>query len=402
MTWPHSERPGTLVPIVLAPSMVSLDWLTLNMRAPETLGFASLPWLRPEPVRWDDEVSADPRDWRAYVTQPTTIRTAQFGRVCYLCDLKGEKVATIWAEPHNAGMNASGDRWIQVQFSNATLYSGEWVSLFRMFRAMGCEYTAISRVDVACDGLAGGGGDFPAVVAMANDGRARYYGKCEWLQRSHRREVIGAEFGSRASNKFIRAYRKKREMKAKGVKPHITAAWLRAFGFDVWNDPRSEVNRFEVALKGKEVRRYFDGEGSAEWVEGLHGVGQRVDVFASMAPGMFDFRTPAERARDAVPVCEWDWSRVDASACLAEREERNLALTDHTIKTGLRSMFMLAHVTSDASGHEACQRYARAAGPAIVDWFERKRCEWVREFARIESARDPRTMDVLARLREMD
>jgi hypothetical protein len=94
-------------------------------------------------------------------------------------------------------------------------------------------------------------------------------------------------------------------MKSKGVKPHIVEAWCNAFGFDPMNAEGCEVNRFEVALKGKEIRRYFEGESSAEWVLKLADVGQRVEVFASMAPGMFDFRIPAERARDAVPVAVW-------------------------------------------------------------------------------------------------
>lgn len=398
MPGPVDPRPGTFAPLVLAPGMVSLDWLTLNLLAPETLGFASLPWEAPEPRRWDYELDPDPVNWLAYLTCASELRTAQFARVSYLTDMQGEKLVTVCSAPHNPKLHDA--RWIQVTFSNRTLYSGEWVNLFRMFRAIGCEYTSIGRVDVACDGIEGDGGEWPAVLQMAQRGEAKYYGKCEWLQRSERSRVIGGEFGSRASNKFVRAYRKKREMKSKGVKPHIVEAWCNAFGFDPMNAEGCEVNRFEVALKGKEIRRYFEGESSAEWVLRLADVHQRVEVFASMAPGMFDFRIPAERARDAVPVAVWDWSRVDASPVLAERDERALALTEHTIKTGLRSMFMLAHITGDPSGMAACEMYARAAGQSFVDWYERKRTEWVREFQRIENAKDPRTLDVLQRLRE--
>lgn len=388
---PTPPDPGSFSPVVLAPGMVSLDWLTLNLKAPTDTETA-LPWDYLDPVPWYYDV--DPGELAEYRTEPTVIRTAQFATVCYLCDMMGEKVATIWANPHNPMLH--GADWIQVQFSNATLYSGEWVKLFRMFRAMGCEYTAISRVDIACDGIEGSGGDFPQVVQMSNEGTARYYGKCDWLTRTQRRTVIGAEFGSKRSNKFIRAYRKKREMKAKGVKQHIVDAWCEAFGFDVWAAP-VEVNRFEVSLKGKEVRRHFESEGSTDWVEALAHPLMRVDVFASMAPKMFDFRTPAERSRDAVPVCRWDWSAVSNSPDPLPREKRTLAMTEHTIKTGLRSMFHVATVTGDRSGLEACAKLAAASN--MADWYDRKRSEWLREFARIESAKDPRTLDILRRLR---
>lgn len=377
--------------------MVSLDWLTVDMFAPCRIGFASLPWASLVPVRWDYELDPDPGAWRAYLIQPTDIRTAQFACVAYLTDLSGEKVATIWSAPHNPLLH--GAEWMQVQFANATLYSGEWVHLFRMFRAIGCTYRAVSRVDIACDGIEGDGGDWPKVLTMAAQGAARYYGKADWLTRGTRGRVIGGEFGSRRSNKFVRAYRKKREMKSKGLKPYIAAAWERAFGFDAWADPAIEVNRFEVSLKGKEIRRYFPAERTADWVEGLHGIGQRVDVFASMAPSLFDFRTDATRARDAVPVCRWDWSAVHADPTLAPRAPRRLALSDHTLKTGLRSLWHLAHVTGDAAGFDACERMARAGGPTIADWYERKRFQWIREFGRLEAARDARTMDVLERMR---
>lgn len=387
-------QPGT---VLLAPGMVSLDWLTLNMRAPDDAPIYGFPWQRAEPVAWDDTTDEDSDTWARYITEPTNIRTAQFAHVTYLNDTLGAKVATVWHTPHDGALH--DPRWIQVQFANATLYTLEWVRIFRMFRAMGCDYTSISRVDIACDGIEGDGGDWPKVLQMDRTGAARYYGKCGWITRNERQHIIGGEFGSRASNKYIRAYRKKREMKSKGVKPHIVEAWCRAFGFDAWSDPAVEVNRFEVALKGKEIRRYFPNENTPQFVDDLAFTVKRADVFASMAPGMFDFRTPADRARDAVPVCRWDWSRLKREPEIKERAPRNLALSAHTIKTSLRAMFHVATVTGDASGLEACERLAHSAGQTFVEWYERKRYKWLRDFARIASARDAFTNRTLDNMR---
>jgi hypothetical protein len=373
--------------------MVSIDWLTLNMAAPEHNGPLSLPWNSWDTCRWhaDETGTGD-----VYTMVPTTIRTSQFGKVTYMMDHQRQKVATIWSEPHQA---KNGDPWMQVQFANETLYSGEWLQIYNMHLAIGCTYRGISRLDLACDGLAGDGGDWPKVVQEANSGMAKYYGHCDWLARSARGKVIGAEFGSRASNKFIRAYAKKKEMHAKGVKDHIVRAWCQAFGWNVYKDPNADVNRFEVQLKGKEIRRYFPSEGNPDWLAGLYHVGQRVDVFASMAPSMFDFRTVAKYARDAVPTCTWNWSCVSADTTLADRKQRSIALNDHTVKVAIRSIHQLGSVMGDQHSIDLAAQYAQAAGQDMLEWYYRKRHQWDKDLAASQASEDQRTHAVHAALR---
>lgn len=381
----------------LAPFLVSLDWLALNMDTPPPRPMHPLPWESLEPRSWWQEINPE----RVYMTQPTEIRTAQFKRVTYINDELKRKVLTVWSEPHDNRLHAG--TWIQVQFDNATLYTGEWSTLLRMLVEMGCTLRGVSKVDISCDGIEGDGGDFPAVIETAKHGNVRYYGKCDWLVRSSRGSVVGGEFGHRSSNKFIRAYRKKREMKSKGIKEHIVKQWAAALGWDPMDRP-VEVNRFEVSLKGKEVRRYFPderGPRALDFVLGLADVANRVDVFASMAPGMFDFRTRATRARDAQPVTAWNWSRVVTSdPSLSFRASRNIAVTDHTIKTGLRAMFHLSVVTSDPNVMELAERKAEAAGPRFVAWFDRKRVAWTKEYGKLIAAGDLRTLEFFRALKE--
>jgi len=178
--------------------------------------------------------------------------------------------------------------------------------------------------------------------------------------------------------------------------------WEKALGWNPMDTP-GEVNRFEVQLKGKEIRRYFPdekGPRALDFVLGLADVENRVDVFASMAVDMFDFRHRAKRARDAQPIAKWDWSRVtNVEPALAFRAQRNLAVTDHTIKTGLRAMFQLAVVTADVNVMELAERKATAAGPAYVAWFDRKRVEWTRYYGRLIAAGDLRTLEYFQALR---
>lgn len=398
---PNVDRTVSGAPVLCAPDAITirpgavlLDWLTLNMRAP-TPGSWGHPWTQARPVAWDDETDIVSAYWRRYVVEPTEIRTSQFQRVAYLCRQDGTKAATIWSEPHNGAL--SDPQWIQVQFANDALHTGEWVSVFRMLRAYGCELTGISRVDISADGIEGEGGEFPAVVQGAIDGRWRYYGHGSWRPELFRAKVTGFNFGTRGSNKYVRAYRKAREMKHKGEKPWIIEAWAKAWGFDVYASG-CEVNRMEVQTKAKELRRYFPDCDSVGWVEGLHDERRRVDVFASMAPGLFDFREHAKRARDARSVVRWDWSGVSEQVTVQRRAQRTHGFTDHTIKTYLRAMWKVATGTSSPEGHRAAEAFARSCGPAWELWYEKKRYEWSREWVRYERARE----DVAAHFRPLE
>jgi hypothetical protein len=366
--------------VQLRPITVNLDWLTVNMVGPDADG---VPWNVDQPVPWWEERDADEWIW----VKPAGIATAQFRKVSYVVDAHGRKMATIAFEPHQ---HVHGQRWMQVQFANETLYDGSWTGIFRRLRWCGCTYTGISRVDIAADGIEGDGGDWPLVIGMASTGTVRYYGKCEWLVRTSRRTVVGAEFGTRSSNKFIRAYRKKREMKSKGIKPHIVDAWINALGWNPMDQP-VEINRLEIQLKGKEIRRYFSGERDAEWMLNLSSPKNRVDVMASMAESMFDFRTVADRARDSVPVQSWDWSNI-APVQYHHREPRKHAVSDHTIKTHLRAMYHVGCVMGDQATLATAVHVAESAGPEMAAWYFRKQREWNRELAMIAKHGDARTM----------
>jgi hypothetical protein len=390
-----SERTFAPVLFTLAPFACSLDWLCVNMSIPEAAPLTHLPWEQLHPIRWWIEEFPDVCYW----TAPTQVRTEQFNRKTEIVDAKGVKLASIWFDPHDNRLHS--DRWVQVQPSNDALASGEWITILRMMRAMGCEHKGISRIDIACDGIQGDGGDFPKVVQQTMTGNAKYYGHCDWIARHSRGTVYGAEFGTKGSNKFIRAYRKKREMKRKGVKPHIVAMWKAALGWDPMNDPR-EVNRFEVQLKGKEILRYFpDAKGprAFDFLASMIDTANRVDVFASMATDMFDFRTPAPRARDARSIVAWDWTRVvKMEPSLSFRAQRNLALSDHTIKVGLHAAWELGTVTSNTALLEAAMVSAMAAGPMYVQWYERSRMMWLRQLVKRQGCGDGRTTDYYRRL----
>lgn len=391
--------------IRLAPGLVNLDWLALNLEAPEGSPGVLLPWDCFDPAPWWDSINSE----RRYITQPTNRRTEQFNRVTTVHDERGEKVLTVWHDPHSNGMHRPN--WVQVQFANETLYTGEWYALFSMLRALGCKVTSVSKLDISCDGIEGAGGEFLKVVDTTRHGNARFYGHCDWVVRGARSKATGAEFGHRSSNKFVRCYRKKREMKSKGIKQHIVHKWCAAWGFNPMTRP-GEVVRFEGSFKGKEVRRYFPEEklDPDRFVEQLADTANLVDIVASMAMGMFDVRAPKykrgrngtaveDRARSAEPVAVWDWSQVvKVPPSLAFRAQRNLGISDHTIKTELRALFRAAVVTAQPALMDFAKAQAVAAGPHWEEWFQRKAVEWTKQYGKLIAAGDERAIEFFNRL----
>lgn len=376
-------------PFTLKPFSVALDWLTLNMDAPSPNPFA-VDHLTP----WSGWLETGPC-WIAPRSKGTNI----FRRVVDVLDADRSKLFTVAMEPLAAALHRQC--WVQVQFSNATLYGVKWVDLFWSLRGQGFTLDSISRVDIAADGLTRDGGDYLDVMHARMAGKLRYYGKGNWAPFMQRDGVQGFSMGARASDKFIRCYNKTREMKQAGRKPHIVNHWAACLGGE---DPDSlpDVIRFEAQLKGKGIRRYVgNAERDDRWLANLSTGAQMVRLFASMAPSVFDFRIPPEnpkgRARDAVPAVCWDWSRVHVGAVEVDtRAAKRNVLTDDEIKRGCRWLFLLSLFMADGTVMETAQRAAAAGGAHLAEWFGRKRAEWFKHYGRIFASQDPRTMQFAA------
>lgn len=389
--------------IVLRPFVTMVDWMTVMFTGP----WHSLAIGVDEAIPWNVQ-NVRPN----LVVYRAAIETRHFARVYYITEPSGEKLATVLCCP--VDRKKFPPDFMTVQFSNATLAPGEWRELLNGFLSMGCTYQGVQRVDIAADGWEneriGDGGDFLAVVKAAAYGFGEYYGKAHWSIHYTGKDMNGFQFGSRAGNKFLRCYRKKREMKAKGLKPHIVAAWREALnGYDPMKDPR-EVGRLEIVLKGKELRRYFPDERTPEGLATLHDPRRRVEVFASTVKTMYDFRTHSTdgRARTARPLHVWDWSLCTTNAPeLLPREQRRPVIAPHVVKSGIHHLYRLYLLTSDLDVLLVAERQARSAGPEFLDWMRRKEKVWQAEHRALMNANlhipglqtpDPFTRSYLDRL----
>lgn len=378
--------PGTSAAAVevLRPFYLGLDWLTINMDAPmghafnvvETTGF----------------VSSLDRTAQFWIV-PRSQGTPAFERCVDVLDGERCKVLTIAFKPRSQTWRPE---WCQVQFANATLYTGEWRNLFHMLRAHGFTLDSISRIDIAADAISTDGGGYLAVMERRMKGEVKYYGKGNWSPFMQRDGCEGFRVGEASSDKFIRCYNKTREMK-KNRKPHIVNTWSLALGGE---DPASlpDVHRFEARLKGKGVRRYVGArERDALWLCSLGTTQPLVGLFASMAPSLFDFRTPAARARDAQPVTAWDFSRVHTGDITIDtRAPRNHIMSDDEQKRALRYIFIAALGMSDPDAGAVALRMAQRAD--LGDWYAKKRLQWFRQYGKMLASGDAATLNFFRQL----
>lgn len=362
--------PTPVLPMTLAPFRIGPDWLTLSMTGPPSI------------FNFDR-----PKEWiggRVWIDSGK--RTSVMGKLFYLMTTGGEKLMTVAGQP-NKGMGRAPD-WMLVQFANVTLHTGEFIELYDTLRQMGFRYLAVTRLDIAADGLEDAGGNFTAPLNWENDGSAQYYGKLHWQPRKEGRHTVkGAALGSPASNKWFRVYDKTRELKTAAARhkaAHIRAAWTDALGFDPMDEGRT-VQRFEFRTKGREIRRYFkeesttDQDAAADFIGRLNDPTYLSSVFASMAAKCYDFRTPAERARDAVPLVAWDFGAVVGTAPLRieQREPRKMAITDTALKQTAKGLWRIAYTTADEQWMDKAEQIARTNG--LGAWFRKSVPHWERE-----------------------
>lgn len=365
-----------VLPTTLAPFRIGPDWIALSMSGPVRL----LEYVDPQP--WIGN--------RIWIDSGHNTRVMR--KVFYLKNAKGEKLLTVAGKPFS---NAVGPAdWMLVQFANVTLHTGEFREIYQTLRSMGFCYKGITRLDLAADGIEDAGGDFNALIQQEQDGRAQFYGKLYWTPRKEGRTTVrGAMLGSPASNKWFRVYDKTREIKSAGGQhkaAYIRAAWQAALGFDPVDEGRT-VQRFEFRTKGREIRRYFreestdDQDKAEKLMFNLFEQGYCTSVFASMAAKCYDFRTPADRARDAVPLVQWDFGAVaDGPLRIEPREPRKMAITDRLLKTTIKGNYWTGMVTGNDAWITDAEQMAGMQG--LSSWFRNSRTKWDKELQAIIAA----------------
>ncbi|MCH9736005.1 MAG: hypothetical protein K0U78_15885 [Actinomycetia bacterium] len=359
------------------PFSVNLDWLTFNMDGPPRL------FELTEPAQFSTDC------W----VIPTDKRSAVMSSIAYVVDETERKVLTLAGKPHNHTVRGPG--WCQVQFANETLYTGEWVRLYRYLRIAGFSYAGVSKVDIAVDAVESVGGDFLGPIRDTWEGEARYNGKATWQPRIERNNIAAAVIGSGKGNKFLRVYDKTRELKSSG-KLYILEKW-QSVGVDPY-ELGERVMRCELSTKGVELRRYFPDCDSPEWPENLVDPSRAAEVMQSMCKSLFDFTTTEARSEFREHLVGWDWSFITSvDPDVKPRAERSFTLPINTVKSTVRTLTLCSLHTGDHLMSEEAGKLVRAAG--LQQWYDRSLVKWRAELVKIEKANDPDTFALFNQLK---
>lgn len=343
----------------LAPFALPIDWLDLSLSVPN-VSRHDRPWGN------DDVVNLGPR--LALVRQPG--RSRVFNRLDLLTDTQTDKpLALVRSCPHSTDVH-SGDR-VSVKLDNESLYNYTWTETLRQLLDLhGWRYRSTTRLDLAADGHG-----FLEPFHDAARGAVSYGGRADFVTRYSDGQLKAAELGTRSANKFGRIYKKSRELALSGKK-YIRDYWQEQGGTDLDN-----VERCEVQLKGRELRRYTKDERQRDFLDKLTEPRYRATLFHSVALTFIRFRTGqvGDRSRDRADLLTWDFTRL-AGTELTQFWARERRLNDfgvNALKSHIRLSYMMHIATGSRRYLATAQEVAEAS--SLATWY-RGKCElWRRQ-----------------------
>lgn len=353
----------------LAPHAVPLDWLTCTFAVP-------MSGLRP--FNGDQvELPGDLTLHRHYG------RTKVFNRIDELKMSNGRRVGIVASDPHS---NVSfRPEHVQLKLDNGALYDQAWVDLLtELVECQGWEPFRVDQLDIAADGY-----DMMQPFHAYRDGRVIYGGRAELVLRDANNALKAAEIGNRGGNKFARCYNKSRELKI------TRKAYVRSYWRKLGLPDLDTVQRLEVSVKGRELRRYVPQERTDTYtfLQSLTDPHRRAELYQSMMWTLVRFKardgaTRRSRSEDAV---RWTWDHLVPDPVLTyAREPRPVDIGEVALKTTCRILF-LAHLArrdqgsaehDDPGGWKArsCE-LATAAG--LGAWWRRSLESWHRSYLAI-------------------
>lgn len=333
---------------VLQPKVIPLDWLETRYSVGDNE--QARPWGNDDVVRLGD----------GYTLERKSHGTRQYARHDLLRHTaSGTFVAEVWSCPRNeVALRANA---VKVKSANETLYGGTWYdTLIALMDGHGWRYRATTKLDVAADGFG-----FLAPWAAAQRGEIVHGGRSPWKVGNYPgvRGVRNIEVGERNANKFARIYKKEEEILKSG-KQYILDYWAKR------GLAAEGVQRCELAVKGAELRRYFD-DGGREFLDALTDPLARVELFRSLAATFIRFHTGEKRSRDRSDVLAWDWSAIDGKneTRIAPRAPRVLDLSVNAMKVGIRHDYMIHVATGSHMFLSTAQM--KAAAMNLLPWLEK-------------------------------
>lgn len=367
----------------MQPFALPIDWLDLSLSVPG-VPRDGRPWGN------DDVVTLGPR--LALVRQPG--RSRVFDRLDMLTDTATDKpLALVRSCPHSTEI-IGGDR-LSVKLDNESLYTYTWSETLRQLLDIhGWRYHATTRLDLAADGH-----NFLLPFHDAARGAVAYGGRADFVTRYSDGQLKAAELGTRSANKFGRIYKKSRELALSG-KNYIRDYWQHQGGTDLDN-----VERCEVQVKGRELRRYTKDEACREFLDKLTEPKYRATLFHSVADTFIRFRSGqcGDRSRDREDLLAWDFTRLSGEPTQPWPRERRLNdFGVNTLKSHIRLTYMMHVATGSRRYLATAQEVAEASN--LATWYRGKTELWKRQAEKLagEGLRAANLFDLLQGCDETD
>lgn len=222
---------------------------------------------------------------------------------------KGREVGRIDAHPKS---NIIAPDTVLFEVKNNMFYRAGWTNQLKtVFDIMQLQFSHVNQIDIAVDVLDNDNTAFNFIHKLTR-GTFRNLGRTVWTPtfEGHtpdgKPKIRNLNFGSRASDKFMRCYYKKQEIKVSN-KFYIEEFWHKN-GFKLENG--GEVARFELVIKRKELQIYKDvankyGELEYNTLENLENIEYLATLFNTGQNKYFEFVTSKD----------YNYHKGDASRC---------------------------------------------------------------------------------------
>lgn len=302
--------------------------------------------------------------------------TKHFQNKCELI-LDGEPYADIEYNPRAAEIIGK-DRLI-FRFKNNALYSAGFAQAFiDICDLMGWQFEHLSKMDIANDRKEQG---FIKSLQGVVTGKVHVVGRADinvLLNRNNdQRPIKYMRVGQSRCDKFVRCYYK-REEAAKTRKYHIESFW-KLNGMEL--EEGQEVERVEVAMKKKEIDRYWQPK-TIEDLKLLEKPEFLASLFEAAIQKFFEFVKTNDYKKHKGKITRCKKIMV---LCLKEfggklLEKARIAMANEVsrFKQAAKTLFFVSRQTGKEIYHQLAEEMA--ANVDMFKWFYEKTEEWEYQF----------------------
>jgi len=262
---------------------------------------------------------------------------------------------------------------------NSELYTKGWaVRLKLMVKVLGLTFKKVHQFDIAADGVG-----FLKINDLLSNNQIYNCGAENYDLKHRGRQIPTLYIGSRASDKFIRIYDKRKELLASNKK-YIESFWLN-------NGLQTEIKeRCELVLKGKHSEKLFKNKNFLEVLAVLVDQRKIAEVMANYINRMMDFKSKNEGGKNHSrknKLFKIDFTKIVKFVKPLDVIIKAFSNGTYKAKMAVRFFHELGHKTGIKHFLNFCDEITENIYHS--EWYERRKNLWVKDYERKKSRRIP-------------